>query len=245
MALEECDARIRELYQQYLQGNEQKSETLRKLYDQIDSRIRQLDQTIRRYENEMRKGHFEAPAAPIDMRANSWARSDQYLLELNNSMFPGDPPLAGGVVAEDAERRRLSEGFDVPVDPNEPRYCLCKRESYGEMIGCDNEDCKIEWFHYGCVGLAPGEKLKTKTWYCPDCRVALGKVSDPSKKKERGKDKDKEKEKEKDKDETDKEKDKKEEKARSSKDSQGKRESASSTPARQLRKGGRPRKERD
>lgn len=25
-------------------------------------------------------------------------------------------------------------------DPNEPRYCTCNDVSYGEMVGCDNED---------------------------------------------------------------------------------------------------------
>ena len=24
---------------------------------------------------------------------------------------------------------------DMPVDPNEPTYCLCQQVSYGEMIG--------------------------------------------------------------------------------------------------------------
>lgn len=28
----------------------------------------------------------------------------------------------------------------MPVDPNEPTYCLCHQVSYGEMIGCDNTD---------------------------------------------------------------------------------------------------------
>lgn len=42
----------------------------------------------------------------------------------------------------------------IPVpQPGEPTYCFCKNISYGEMIGCDNSDCPIEWFHYGCVGL--------------------------------------------------------------------------------------------
>ena len=27
-----------------------------------------------------------------------------------------------------------------PVDPNEPRYCLCNDVSYGDMVGCDNAD---------------------------------------------------------------------------------------------------------
>ena len=26
------------------------------------------------------------------------------------------------------------------ADPNEPRYCLCNQVSYGEMVGCDNND---------------------------------------------------------------------------------------------------------
>ncbi|KAF7238128.1 Inhibitor of growth protein 4 [Varanus komodoensis] len=46
-----------------------------------------------------------------------------------------------------------SDVLDMPVDPNEPTYCLCHQVSYGEMIGCDNPDCSIEWFHFACVGL--------------------------------------------------------------------------------------------
>ncbi|KAI9332921.1 hypothetical protein DFJ73DRAFT_855170 [Zopfochytrium polystomum] len=55
---------------------------------------------------------------------------------------------------------------DLPIDPNEPRYCICNQVSYGEMIGCDNTDCEIEWFHYQCVGLTGPVKGK---WYCPSC----------------------------------------------------------------------------
>ena len=33
--------------------------------------------------------------------------------------------------------------LDMPVDPNEPTYCLCHQVSYGEMIGCDNPDVSI------------------------------------------------------------------------------------------------------
>jgi hypothetical protein len=24
-------------------------------------------------------------------------------------------------------------------------YCLCQRQSFGEMVACDNEDCKYQW----------------------------------------------------------------------------------------------------
>lgn len=105
------------------------------------------------------------------------------------------------------------------IDPDEPRYCLCNRVSFGTMIQCDNLDvslffsslrssfsppallhgdsncgglgfscclvwlangrglgalqnCKGEWFHLECVGLADIPARTTK-WYCPDCRKLL------------------------------------------------------------------------
>lgn len=36
-----------------------------------------------------------------------------------------------------------SDVLDMPVDPNEPTYCLCHQVSYGEMIGCDNTDVSV------------------------------------------------------------------------------------------------------
>jgi len=61
---------------------------------------------------------------------------------------------------------------DMPVDPNEPTYCLCQQVSYGEMIGCDNQDCPIEWFHFGCMGLQSKPKGR---WYCPKCTTMFKK----------------------------------------------------------------------
>lgn len=76
-------------------------------------------------------------------------------------------------------------------DPNEPRYCYCNRVSFGEMVGCDGEECKIEWFHLECVGLRSAPKncrcqfpcshtmpdgmsanmcKSTVKWYCDDCK---------------------------------------------------------------------------
>ncbi|TRY96203.1 hypothetical protein DNTS_009404 [Danionella cerebrum] len=39
-----------------------------------------------------------------------------------------------------------SDVLDMPVDPNEPTYCLCHQVSYGEMIGCDNTDVLPKMF---------------------------------------------------------------------------------------------------
>lgn len=49
--------------------------------------------------------------------------------------------------AEDSEKElgtatHPSDVLDMPVDPNEPTYCLCHQVSYGEMIGCDNPDVR-------------------------------------------------------------------------------------------------------
>ena len=96
----------------------------------------------------------------------------------------GKPPLAFGL-SDTRPRKRASisqssnmfkEVLPEPanwidyVDPNEPRYCLCNQVSYGEMVGCDNTDCQIEWFHYGCVGITEPPKGK---WYCPQCTHSI------------------------------------------------------------------------
>ncbi|XP_002741322.1 inhibitor of growth protein 1-like [Saccoglossus kowalevskii] len=64
------------------------------------------------------------------------------------------------------EREREASPPEIVIDPNEPTYCLCNQVSYGEMIGCDNDECVIEWFHFNCVGLTSKPKGK---WYCPKC----------------------------------------------------------------------------
>lgn len=83
----------------------------------------------------------------------------------------------GGASSEDsvaAAAATAATGAATPVewtyDPNEPRYCLCNQVSYGEMVGCDNDNCPIEWFHYGCVGITNPPKGK---WYCPQCAAAM------------------------------------------------------------------------
>lgn len=43
-----------------------------------------------------------------------------------------------------------SDVLDMPVDPNEPTYCLCHQVSYGEMIGCDNPDVRSKM-----IGIIP------------------------------------------------------------------------------------------
>ena len=39
--------------------------------------------------------------------------------------------------------KQPTDVLDMPVDPNEPTYCFCHQVSYGEMIGCDNQDVSV------------------------------------------------------------------------------------------------------
>ncbi|XP_028832254.1 inhibitor of growth protein 2 [Denticeps clupeoides] len=85
-----------------------------------------------------------------------------------------------------AKQEREASPVEFAIDPNEPTYCLCEQVSYGEMIGCDNEQCPIEWFHFTCVGLTYKPKGK---WYCPKCRgdneKTMDKTTDKPKKDRR------------------------------------------------------------
>ena len=62
---------------------------------------------------------------------------------------------------------RDRDQVEVVTAPEEPRFCLCRGISYGNMVGCDNATCSIEWFHFGCVGLT---SPPTGDWFCPSCR---------------------------------------------------------------------------
>ncbi|KXT18879.1 hypothetical protein AC579_3574 [Pseudocercospora musae] len=50
--------------------------------------------------------------------------------------------------------------------PDEPVYCICRRAEHGSMVGCDNEYCDKQWFHYRCVGLTEEPRGQ---WLCTDC----------------------------------------------------------------------------
>ena len=49
----------------------------------------------------------------------------------------------------------------------ERKWCYCNGENYGKMIGCDNKNCSIQWFHVKCLG---HKRIPKQSWYCPNCR---------------------------------------------------------------------------
>jgi hypothetical protein len=71
---------------------------------------------------------------------------------------------------KNAELAALDGPGALSMDPNEPVYCVCRRVSFGEMVGCENPDCTVEWFHFGCVGLTE----EPSVWYCDECKSKKG-----------------------------------------------------------------------
>jgi len=124
-------------------------------YEMVDRHIRRLDSDLSRFESEIAERGGLDTSVPADHRK---AR----------------PGAGGGEEQGGAGEGQIQiapqDVLDMPVDPNEPTYCLCHQVSYGEMIGCDNPDCPIEWFHFGCVGLSSKPKGK---WFCARCKPAF------------------------------------------------------------------------
>ena len=59
---------------------------------------------------------------------------------------------------------------DADSDGNQKLWCYCSRDDvYDNLIGCDNTECKIQWFHLSCVNLNQ-DQVPDGDWYCFDCR---------------------------------------------------------------------------
>lgn len=39
----------------------------------------------------------------------------------------------------------LEDPGDIQGDPEEKTYCYCNRISFGQMVGCDDDNCEKEW----------------------------------------------------------------------------------------------------
>jgi hypothetical protein len=103
----------------------------------------------------------EEPEEPIqeEMTFEEEEGEEEELEELEEQALSASP-----------EEEHENVGRKNPEDADLPEIaCLCKKAPYGEMVGCDNPNCPIEWFHLECVGL---DKPPTETtWLCPQCSI--------------------------------------------------------------------------
>uniref|UniRef100_A0ACB8ERX1 Uncharacterized protein n=1 Tax=Sphaerodactylus townsendi TaxID=933632 RepID=A0ACB8ERX1_9SAUR len=168
---------IQEAYGKCKEFGDDKVQLAMQTYEMVDKHIRRLDTDLARFEADLKEKQIEssdydsssskgkkkgrAQKEKKAARARSKGKNSdeeapktaQKKLKLvRTSTEYGMPSVTFGNV-------HPSDVLDMPVDPNEPTYCLCHQVSYGEMIGCDNPDCSIEWFHFACVGLdAPNQE---------------------------------------------------------------------------------------
>ncbi|KAI7162498.1 hypothetical protein KC352_g26690, partial [Hortaea werneckii] len=84
---------------------------------------------------------------------------------------------AGGAGTTNTHSRKSSRHPELTTAPDDEEdyeeenddqlYCYCQKVSYGDMVGCDNDDCAYQWFHWDCVGVKSEPKGE---WLCPTCR---------------------------------------------------------------------------
>eukprot|EP01102_Stenamoeba_stenopodia_P005921 TRINITY_DN1662_c0_g1_i1.p1 TRINITY_DN1662_c0_g1~~TRINITY_DN1662_c0_g1_i1.p1 ORF type:complete len:215 (-),score=36.79 TRINITY_DN1662_c0_g1_i1:51-695(-) len=188
---EEIDE-IREAFKTSLEYSDEKVALAVQTYEMVDKHIRRLDTDLRKFEAELESVTSSQPSfspPPTKRKASTAVETleqNQAKIQKGKGRGQGKTPKSkkttthetttapittGDSGVNPADARVLSVDLDMPIDPNEPTYCICKRVSFGEMVGCDNPECKVEWFHFECVGLTNPPKGK---WLCPECKKQRG-----------------------------------------------------------------------
>ncbi|XP_027015228.1 inhibitor of growth protein 5a isoform X2 [Tachysurus fulvidraco] len=168
--------KIQSAYSKCKEYSDDKVQLAMQTYEMVDKHIRRLDADLARFENELKEkldvSGYESPESRALKKGGGRGLKDKRGSKgRGRKCSDDDSPRKKNIKnSPDFQESLLpvhpSDVLDMPVDPNEPTYCLCHQVSYGEMIGCDNPDCPIEWFHFACVDLTTKPKGK---WFCPRC----------------------------------------------------------------------------
>ena len=112
-------------------------------YEMVDRHIRKLDADLARFEAEMKEAGGRL--SQTESEGEETDRGEKKVMKkkkgrpAKEEVTRPKTPLA----AANGKDLNVSDPavpiVDMPVDPNEPTYCLCQQVSYGEMIGCDNQ----------------------------------------------------------------------------------------------------------
>lgn len=166
---------INKLFGKSREYGDDKVQLAMQTYEMVDKHIRKLDADLARFEAELKektlgklgrdKGKDKKKKRDKDKDADDEVPKKK---KKKSHQPEPEPEPQPALPVLPLSMTHPSDVLDMPVDPNEPTYCLCHQVSYGEMIGCDNPDCPIEWFHFACVNLTTKPKGK---WYCPRCLV--------------------------------------------------------------------------
>lgn len=112
----------------------------------VDDHIKELDENLHRWVSEMEAAGIStsdlSPEQPGAGRKRKRSLQGGGVAGRNKVNQAGveeaDDPLSPN------SRRHLASFINNPqvdrIDPNEPKFCICNRVSFGEMVGCDNDD---------------------------------------------------------------------------------------------------------
>ncbi|XP_074605660.1 inhibitor of growth protein 5 isoform X1 [Brevipalpus obovatus] len=176
---------IRSMFGKAKELSDDKVQLSMQTYEMIDKHIRRLDSELAKLEAELKEKILFSSGAVVGsvgdeakkkgrgcQKQQKKLTSPKNVVEEEKERLKKKQKLNPETALQVPETSLLAsitgttDVLDMPVDPNEPTYCVCHQVSYGEMIGCDNPDCPIEWFHFACVGLTTKPKGK---WYCSKC----------------------------------------------------------------------------
>jgi len=184
--------KIQKMFRKAKEHGDDKVNIAIQTYEMVDKHIRRLDSDLAKFEAEMREQGGRLSQTETEDEEVTNKQKKKVGRKPGSGKDDKLKKQKGKRDAEDSDKGKKKKGknaakespvvstvpgipgvpgipqevLDMPVDPNEPTYCLCQQVSYGEMIGCDNNDCPIEWFHFGCMQLTTKPKGK---WYCPKC----------------------------------------------------------------------------
>eukprot|EP00752_Nemacystus_decipiens_P011288 g10031.t1 len=176
---EDALQRAREKRQKVEQGVTEKVSITKRMYGALDTCIKNIDEEIAMLEKDVKDSYGVVPDLHTLLSAEAKKTEDAANLAAG-ALAAGPQTRAGlaaypgvvagvaaigvGVGAGGAARKGDLGGTSEPV------YCVCRQVGWGDMIGCDNEDCEHgEWFHYKCVGLEQVDEEQQQFWLCPGC----------------------------------------------------------------------------
>ena len=142
-------------------------------YEMVEKHIRRLDDVLEELATQPQKIVTNNRKKKRTMSANDDINSNKKRRKLEKPLNQVQNKTS--IKKKDLHEMRKVEpvGLDLfPIDPYEPRYCVCNQVSFGRMIACDNSQCQIEWFHFACVKLEEEPKGK---WFCDKCRPITNK----------------------------------------------------------------------
>jgi len=185
--------KIQKMFKKAKEHGDDKVSIAIQTYEMVDKHIRRLDSDLAKFESELREqgGRLSQTETEDESTSVSGGRNKKKAGRKQATTKDDKAGKKRKTKGDESDKGKKKKGagsskdkepnfnqtantllgtpqevIDMPVDPNEPTYCLCQQVSYGEMIGCDNVDCAIEWFHFGCMQLTTKPKGK---WYCPKC----------------------------------------------------------------------------